>query len=83
MPEQGAVTVLPPREDKLREVLKSLKLQVFDLDACVQRGAEPECLATIAQNIVLSASVIRQLLAVPELPRLGSVIASEAATSGR
>ena len=71
--------MLPPKEEKIGEALKSLKLRIFDLEAGLHRNADQEHLVKIAQNLVLSASVIHQLVSLPSLPRFERAVLRRAA----
>lgn len=70
---------MPPREEKIREVLKSLKLEIFDLEASLHRNADQRHLIQLAQNMILSASVIHQLVSLPAVPRFDSATLQKAA----
>jgi hypothetical protein len=71
--------VLPPREENIKEVLRSLKLHIFDLEVSLPCSAERERVGSIAQAIVLSASVLNELVALPELPRFKTAVVKKAA----
>ena len=71
--------MLPPREEKIKDVLRSLKLHIFDLEVTLQRKPERERAGSIAQAILLSASVLNELIALPDLPRFKSAASERAA----
>jgi hypothetical protein len=71
--------VLTPREERIREALRSLKLQIFDLEGSLGRDAGQERLIKIAQDMILSASVVHQLVSLPTLARFDREVMPKAA----